>query len=92
MCIRDRLNAQSANAQSARRLAEQASVQAEQAMALAEQASVQAEQAMALAQHQFALAQDLAAQLAAMHASASWRITRPLRWLFRLLRQRQEQR
>lgn len=72
------LNAQSANAQSARRLAEQASVQAEQAMALAQQ--------------QFALAQDLAAQLAAMHASASWRITRPLRWLFRLLRRRQEQR
>ena len=82
----------STQAQHASTQAQQASTRAEQASAQAKKASAQVAQAIALAQQQRALAEDLAAQLAAVHASASWRITRPLRWLLGLLGHRHDKR
>jgi len=44
-----------------------------------------ATQALSLAQHNAARSEELAATLTSVYASRSWRITRPLRWLTRLL-------
>lgn len=46
----------------------------------------QTEEALAVAHHSAARADEFAAALSALHASHSWRLTRPLRWLVRLLR------
>jgi SAM-dependent methyltransferase len=53
------------------------------AQAKAEEALIMAQQAGQQAQH---LSQQQAAKLAALYASPSWRLTRPLRWLRRLFR------
>jgi SAM-dependent methyltransferase len=53
------------------------------AQARADEALAMAHQAGQQVQHQ---SQQQAAQLAALYASQSWRLTRPLRWLSRLLR------
>jgi SAM-dependent methyltransferase len=69
-----------------------AQARAEEALIMAGQVQQQAEeQALQQTQHQIhqhtqQQVQQQAAQLAALYASLSWRFTRPLRWLGRLLR------
>ena len=66
--------------------AEQAEAKAEQAEAKAEQAEAKAEQAEAKAQQAEATSEVHEAQLHAVYASTSWRITAPLRWVVSQLR------
>ncbi len=73
-------------AQQAENKAQQAENKAQQAENKARQAENKAQQAQAQAQQAAQRSEQLAAELGAVYASQSWRITRPLRWLARRIR------
>jgi len=75
-----------ANAQQAEAVAQQAEAIAQQAEAVAQQAEAKAQQAETAAAHWQAQANEWHERLVAVHSSASWKITKPLRVIKRHLK------